>query len=92
MQVIDAVAFKSKTTTFQIFRMAESASVPLQLQSVALLRGGFKRFVRARGEEEKGEKTDSQASRPKKRELLLQILLDTLGFQMCTFTFSHGLL
>ena len=28
--------------------MAESASVPLQLQSVALLRGGFKRFVRAR--------------------------------------------
>ena len=37
--------------------MAESASVPLQLQSVALLRGGFKRFVRARegeGEEKKG--------------------------------------
>ena len=34
--------------------MAESASVPLQLQSVALLRGGFKRFVRARdGEGEK---------------------------------------
>ena len=30
--------------------MAESASVPLQLQSVALLRGGFKRFVRARGD------------------------------------------
>ena len=34
--------------------MAESASVPLQLQSVALLRGGFKRFVRAI--EEEGEK------------------------------------
>ena len=31
--------------------MAESASVPLQLQSVALRRGGFKRFVRARGDE-----------------------------------------
>jgi len=31
--------------------MAESASVPLQLQSVALRRGGFKRFVRAREEE-----------------------------------------
>ena len=32
--------------------MAESASVPLQLQSLALSRGGFKRFVRARGEGE----------------------------------------
>ena len=31
--------------------MAESASVPLQLQSVALRRGGFKRFVKAREEE-----------------------------------------
>jgi len=31
--------------------MAESASVPIQLQSVALLRGGFKRFVKARDEE-----------------------------------------
>ena len=30
--------------------MAESASVPLQLQSLALRRGGFKRFVKARGE------------------------------------------
>ena len=33
-----------------LFRMAESAYVSLQLQSVALLRGGFKRFVRARGD------------------------------------------
>ena len=31
--------------------MAESASVPLQLQSVALRRGGFKRFVKAIEEE-----------------------------------------
>ena len=41
--------------------MAESASVPLQLQSVALRRGGFKRFVKAREEEvveeEKNEAT-----------------------------------
>ena len=40
--------------------MAESASVPLQLQSVALRRGGFKRFVKARDEvveEEKNEAT-----------------------------------
>ena len=41
--------------------MAESASVPLQLQSVALRRGGFKRFVKAREEvveEEKIEVTE----------------------------------
>ena len=41
--------------------MAESASVPLQLQSVALRRGGFKRFVKAREEvveEEKNEVTE----------------------------------
>ena len=62
MQVIDALAFKSKTTQFQIFRMAESASVPLQLQSVALLRGGFKRFVRARGEEEKEENCKNEVT------------------------------
>ena len=62
MQVIDAVAFKNKTTPFQIFRMAESASVPLQLQSVALLRGGFKRFVRARGEEEKEENCENEVT------------------------------
>ena len=37
--------------------MAESASVPMQLQSLALLRGGFKRFVRAREEDEVEQET-----------------------------------
>ena len=50
MQVI---AFMSKRPNIsdEIVKMAESASVPIQLQSVALLRGGFKRFVKARDEE-----------------------------------------
>ena len=37
--------------------MAESASVPMQLQSLALLRGGFKRFVRAREEDKVEQET-----------------------------------
>ena len=50
MQVI---AFMSKRPNIsdEIVKMAESVSVPIQLQSVALLRGGFKRFVKARDEE-----------------------------------------